>query len=297
MKIYTNNQSKLILPEIVTDVSGMIIYLNQSAKTNLKLKLGESIGSLIDINDLRKLSMFSKRIEIFETQSPEYKEAIVTILGEGINKTLKINLFKGYNKREQDLLNDKNILSVANNIELNRAKREIKLPELCEMLRSVITTSGNYINVYSHDESFYYNESYLQALILCSVAMMNETSPRKPVDLYIKKIDERLEIKVIVRVDEALEIRGAQEIKTLFPWCAIRIAFIDSICVSNNIEYSINMVERSLKIVFKVNKIKKDAFALRFDPAYTSTLQEMYSLLAPRENVAFKYDKQGEEQE
>lgn len=297
MKIYGYKQQKPISPEIVTDVNGTVIYLNQSAKSILKLKLGDSIGSILDINELRKLSMFAKKMDILKTTHDEYKDAIIAILGEGINKTIKITPIKSYDKTNQDVVNEKNILSVANNIELNKHKGEINLQSFCDDIKNTAASFGNYVNVYTQNDSFYYNQSYLQALVLCSIAMMNETSPNKPVDLYVKIINEKLEVKVIVRKEGKQEIRGAQELKEEFPWCAIRIALIDSICVTNNIEYSMNLMERSLKVVFKIKKLDKNAFSLRTEPIFTSSLQDLYTLLAPRENIALKYDIQVEAQE
>jgi len=122
--------------------------------------------------------------------------------------------------------------------------------------------------------------------------MMNETNPQKPVDLYVNKSDNSLEIKVIVRIETMSEARGAQEVEAMLPWCALRIALIDSICERDDISYSISVAERQFKIVYKIPELQAQTTALRTSPLSRLMLRELYTLLSPRENIASRYSCQ-----
>ena len=296
MKINSNYNKEFQNPEIIIDVSGNIIFYNQSAKGKFKIQIGEDISSLIDIDNIRKLSMFSNKIDVLKTLHPKYKEATVIIFGEGINKSIKLVLRKSYNKGLDDIRQEKNILSVANNIRLSKEKREISLEDLCKEIKEATVKNGYYLNTYVKNNSFYHNETHLQALILCSIAMMNETSPKKPVDLYITKNSNILEIKVIVRIETMQEAQGAQAVEAMLPWSALRIALIDTICDKNDILYSISVANRQFKAIYRIPEQKAEATALHSPLVSVFTLQDICSLLSPREDIMVKYE-QAEEQE
>lgn len=297
MKLKVEYNKEASIPEIIIDISGSIIFCNQGAIDAFKSKIGKDVSDLIDIDEIRKLSMFSDKIDVLKTFHPKYKEATASIFGQGIYKSIKLTFRKGYDKSQEDIRREKDILSVASNITLHNDKKEISINDLCSDIKEIIIKNGNYLNIFPKEASFYYKESYIQALILCSIAMMNETSPKKPVDLYVSKSNDTLEIKIIVRIETMQEARGAQAVEAMLPWCALRIALIDSICDKNNISYTASIVQRQFKITYKVPELKADSTTLHTLSTAASMLQEIYSLLAPRENIAFKYDTQGEEQE
>ena len=255
------------------------------------------MAALLDIDEIRKLSMFSDKIDVLKTYHHKYKEAIAIIFGKGTNKSIRLCFKKSYCKSNDDMKRDKNILSVANNVSLYQDKKEIQIKELCSNIKETVVKNGYFLNVYANEASFYHKESHIQALILCSIAMMNETSPKKPVDLYVSRSNDSLEIKIIVRIETEQEARGVQGVEEIVPWSTLRIALIDSICDKNNISYSISVVQRQLKVTFKVQQLKKEASSLHAYTLDASMLQEFYSLLAPREDIAIKYDIQGEGQE
>lgn len=292
MKIKNEYVSKFIIPEIIIDVSGRVIFCNQEAINALNIKVGNDVSEIVDIDEIRKLSMFSDKIDVLKAFHPVYKEATAKIFGQGINKSIKLTFRKGYEKMPSDVLQEKNILSVASNVSINNDKKLISINELCTEIKKIITDKGHYLNVFAKDASYYHNESHLQALILCSIAMMNETNPQKPVDLYVNKSDNSLEIKVIVRIETMSEARGAQEVEAMLPWCALRIALIDSICERDDISYSISVAERQFKIVYKIPELQAKTTALRTSPLSRLMLRELYTLLAPRENIASRYSCQ-----
>ena len=288
MKINGIFKNKKLNPAIITNVSGTIIYINQDAIMEFGVKIGQNVSNIVDINELQKLSMYSNRMSIISITHPKYSEAYASISGDGINKTISITFKKGYKKSSKDLIEELNILSITNRqIERSTAK-DISLNDFCQEIKKTISDTGNFINVYTQNESFYQNEHLLQALALCGIGMMQETSPNKPVDFYLKRINGQLEMKIIVRVNSVKEGRGAQEVENILPWCAIRLAVIDNLCEQNKLSYTVNLVERSLKLVIKAKQVAIDTI-LHSSPNTTSLVKDLYQLLYPRENIISKY--------
>ena len=215
MKI--NDINGLSKPEIIVDVTGKAIFVNDLAKKIFQIKIGDYVSKIVDINAIKKKSMYSDVVDVQDTLHPEYKSVTMEIFDNSLIKTIRLTFFKGYNKTIEDEKKEKDILAVINNVRLYNKKAEILMDSFALAIKESVIKSGHFINLNIKESSFYGNKSVLQALVLNSVAMLNEISPTKPVDLYISKIQNVLQIKIIVRVEKKLEARGIQEIEDLCP--------------------------------------------------------------------------------
>ena len=292
MKINNYNSNDNLNPQIVVNVSGTLMYFNEDARKVFKLKIKSDISNIIDLNTIKKFSMYSDKTEIVETLHPVYKYAIMSISGNGINKIINIIFKSLLGKNGEILKTEKNILMIANKITLNKNISYVSMEELSQKIKEISVSNGYFLNTYIKiTERVKVNQSHIQALILCAIAMMNETSSKRPVDLYIKRnFRNFIEIKIMVRVDSNIEKFIIQDIEEVFPWCAIRVAAIDEICKKSNIDYNVSLAEKSLKVVYtfaeesllstKVNGINIDRI----------TLEELYKLLCPREDINLNYE-------
>lgn len=287
MKIKDYKSNENLNPQIIVSVSGTLMYFNDDARKTFHLKIKTDISHLIDIDELKKFSMYNNKIEIFETLHPEYKYAIISITGDGINKILKISFKKSIGKTEEKLKIEKNILFVANNITINKNVSFISLEELSKDIKNIVVSKGYFLNTYVKvSEIVKVNQSQIQALILCAIAMMNETSPNRPVDLYIRRdMNNLIEAKVTVRVDTTEEKHTEYGIEEVFPWCAIRIALINKICEDNDIKYNTVLTEKSLQVIYKFKEEQIQNINVNSFDIGRLTLEEIYELLAPRENL------------
>ena len=297
MKI--NDINGLSKPEIIVDVTGKAIFVNDLAKKIFQIKIGDYVSKIVDINAIKKKSMYSDVVDVQDTLHPEYKSVTMEIFDNSLIKTIRLTFFKGYNKTIEDEKKEKDILAVINNVRLYNKKAEILMDSFALAIKESVIKSGHFINLNIKESSFYGNKSVLQALVLNSVAMLNEISPTKPVDLYISKIQNVLQIKIIVRVEKKLEARGIQEIEDLCPGISsLRITLIDNICEKNEIDYSINLIERSMKIIFKIKEIQSDGTPLGYPIPFISDWEKMAILLAPKSSYSnINYDISATEQE
>ncbi len=273
-----NNATK---PEIIVDVTGRAVYVNENAKQAFNIKTGDFISSIIDMNHIKKMSMYSDFVDVLQTHHPTYKEATVTVFDNVVSKTLRLTFNKGYDKTNADIRKENDILSVINNIKLYSSKCEISLKNFAQGIKENASESHIFLNLFYDDDSFYYNKSVLQSLALCSIGMLNEINSSRPIDFYLKKRGDDLEMKIIVRVTENSEARGIQEIEEICPWIGLRLTLIDNICEKNEILYTANIIEKSLKITFKVTKLKNKKAELSSN-LFEAQWDELPNLLSPR---------------
>lgn len=287
MKINNNNPNTILKPYILVKVNGEVIYLNNDAEKVFKIKIGTEVSRLININEIKKFSMYTDKVKIFETFHPVYKFAIVSVSGSGISKTLKISFETNIGENEIKLKKEKDVLFVANNVLLNKKVSNISLVDEVAHIKNLVESKGHFLNTYVKiTEPVKLNLSKIQALIMCAVAMMNETSPKRPVDLYIKRdMDNFIEIKIIVRVDTTIERYTEIGIEEEFPWCAIRIALINLICEENRINYNMSLVDKSLKVIYKIREEQVLNTTMGSIGTVGLSLEELYSLLSPREDL------------
>lgn len=281
-----------VVPTIVTDVTGRIILLNKTAKKELKLfKIGDNIGKYLDINAFTKLSMKSNVIDALEVNINDYEMAILRVSGEGLSKTVGITLHK-IDECFDEILDSKVILSSLNGIELDNRIEKLELKkfglDLINELRSCNESTYPHVNLYIDDCEFTAKALQLQALILCSIAMMHETSPKRPVDLYIKRRGEELEVKIIVRVDDNIKLTNVQAIEKIYPWTTIRFALIDDICEKSNIPYSATVLDKALKLRFMVREESREKMSLMSPQLFAGIFQHLISCLKPRERIVIK---------
>ena len=287
-------------PVVVTDVSGRIMLASAEAKRELKfLKSGENINKIIDANVLTKLSMKSKVLEIVPIDCPCYDVAILKVEGQGLSKTVKVSFHKSSEGLDATSEEDRDIITSVNDIDFDKRIESVNLKKLAnEAIEELKNTSASYpfVNLYVDDIDMSLKSLQLQALIICSLSMMHETSPKRPVDLYLRKKNGKLEVKVIVRVDDYIRLYGAQAIEKTYPWTAIRFALIDDICERDKIQYKATVTEKALKIVFHIQEKEAAQTELYSQEFYFELLQEISCRLKPRQSILLKHTKEAIEE-
>lgn len=291
MKINSYNLNDNLNPQIVVNVSGTLMYFNEDARKVFRLKIKSDISDIINIDIIKKFSMYSNKTEIVETYHPYYRYAVMSISGDGINKIVLLTFKLSIGKTEEILKVEKNILMIANKITLNKKVISTSLDVLSNEIKQLIAAKGHFLNTYVKIlEPVNVNVSHLQALILCGISMMNETSPKRPVDLYIRRnLRNHIEIKIIVRVDSNEERYTAQGVEEVFPWTSIRIAAIDEICQNNDIDYNVTLTERSLKVVYTIKEGAILSTKVNSFDDNVITIEDLYEFLSPRDNINLSY--------
>lgn len=296
MKIIKKNKINNESPRIITDLNGNIISVNESAKNELLINRKEDIAKLINIDMIKKISMFSDTITVTKTTSEKFKEAILRANGTGVSKTVQITFSQGYDKEEQDIQQEENMLSLVKTID--DTVIEINCIEASKNIIDEIEKSSKgkppFINNYSKNETFFCNPSIVQMLSACSIGIANEISPTRPVSFSIKKILHLLQIEVKIAVDTIKRATNIQEIENIYPFTTLKFAIIDEICEQEEISYEAYITGRTLSIRFRLEE-RKPQMEVHSTTFVASLLGAIVSAFASRPNIRSKYGMPEEE--
>ena len=294
MKIINKKEDKKEYPEIILTPNGEVISLNNAAKNELKLGKNLNVARVVDVDLIRKASMFSESVDIVPLKSKKYKEGILRSSGTGLNKTVKLSFRIGYDKLDEELVKEKEMLTLTSSIKANRLIAEINCLEASKEILTALKETENcsdiFVNNYSKNDTFICDKSVLEALSISAIALVNEISPTRPVNFSVKRLLHLLQIEVSVRVDTLKKAQCVQDIESIYPFTAIRFAMIDSICEQESISYEAQIYNKSIILRFRLTE-QKASTELRAAPFYTSLLPFLAHILAPRKNIRQKYEE------
>lgn len=292
MKIIKEKYNENESPSITVNTNGEIVKINESAKKEFKLEKKSNISKLVDLDYIKKMSMFSKKVDIFPIKSKKYKEGILRSSGSGLYKTITISFEIGYDKTEQEANKEQEMLTTLTALDSNVICKEFNCLDesksILDALKQEKSTEHIFVNNYSRNETFTCNLTAVQAIALCAIALANEVSPKRPVDFSIKRILHLMQIEVKVRVDTLKTASCVQDIESIYPFTALRFALLDSVCENDKISQSVQIVGRELILRFMFTE-NKGSTALHSAPFYTSILPSITAAFAPRASIAEKY--------
>jgi hypothetical protein len=142
MKINNVNLGDEISPEILVNVNGEIMYFNEKARIEFKLKIKKSISYLIDLDEIKKFSMFTSKADIISTFHDKYKYALIFSSGDALNKIIKIVFKENIGKSDELLKSERNILSTVNCVSLNKRISRISLDNVSQKIKKIIEMAG-----------------------------------------------------------------------------------------------------------------------------------------------------------
>jgi hypothetical protein len=289
MKIIKKNNSNEP-PKVVTDLNGNIISANESAKNELSIRRKEDIAKLINIDLIKKLSMFSDTINVTKTTNNKFKEAILRASGTGLSKTIQITFSLGYDKEEKDIQQEESMISIVKTIddtvtEINCIEAS---KEIIKEIEENSTGKPPFINNYSKNETFVCNPYVVQILAVSSLGIANEISPTRPINFSIKKLLNWLQIETKIAVDTVKTARTIQDIESIYPFTALKFAIIDEICEQERISYEAYITGRTLSIRFRLEE-KKSKMEVHATNLIPSLLSAIVSAFSPRPNIRSKY--------
>lgn len=292
MKIIKEKYNENESPSITVNANGEIVKINESAKKEFKLEKKSNVSKLVDLDYIKKMSMFSKKVDVFPIKSQKYKEGILRSSGSGLHKTITISFEIGYDKTEQEANKEQKMLTTLTALDSNVICKEFNCLDesknILDALKQEKSTEHIFVNNYSRNETFTCNLTSVQAVALCAIALANEVSPKRPVDFSIKRILHLMQIEVKVRVDTLKTARCVQDIESIYPFTALRFALLDSVCENDKISQSMQIVGRELILRFMFTE-NKGSTVLHSAPFYTSILPSITAAFAPRAGIAEKY--------
>ena len=251
-------------PKIKFNSSGKILHINAVARRSFStLDLGQSIFEIIDAGTLRKLSMYSKRMELVKISSAEYPTVAVKIDGKSRTKSIEATFIPfDTPDNSQDsvicLYSKKSLPSSNTCIDICEVAR-YTLDEL--LLRKELLDLRISLEAL---EPFFVKLGAPQAelLILTTVIALAEISPNSTIELKI----ENSELEIGVDHHRISSLSSLIELLTLYPQLASKILLLDALCEDEFITARVRALNGKLKIVYNIPTGSKNELIVKTSP-------------------------------
>lgn len=270
MKLLNSKHKNSKIPTVVANTSGELIYMNDKAFSALpSVKIGDEVSKIIDMDYVKKISMYDDKIDVVKTKIGPYGKAVIKVEGKGIFKSIEIFLEDDENSSP---FRDKNVLFTFAEAINDNSNENIRVLDFITTLADRINYKKGYsykkLNVVNvTNEEFYTNRSKLELLLISSTFILNEINYVDPIDVYVKKENKFLSISLSVKSDEFGDHdfdRAEERACALFPQILTKASFVDSICEECGIERGMSYKDRHLIINLKIKEApKKGEYSLR----------------------------------
>ena len=266
-------------PTIITNVNGTILGLkNVSVLSLCFLKQGDSVFSVLEPNDFRKASMYSRRISVVNTKIAEYPHAIVRSRGDEFSKSIEITLLKDSTLTDEQAKNIDIGYGVytrksgsGTTCELVKAIEKI----ICEIKNEKRLFVGNDISLITNEECFVNVDSISVGILLTTTI------------LSIGELDSANELKITVTPDGLVEFTAKTRRKTsaitmeglieIYPHLMPKLTLIKSICEDEAIKIKVLKTESLLTLSYEIPVGKKGELVLKSGALDSERLKSIIS--------------------
>lgn len=261
-------------PAFIVNSSGKLTYMNEKAfDTFPSIKVGDDISNIVDIDYIKKLSMYTNKMDVIKTKVNTYGRAAVRVTGGGIYKAVHIYL-ENSNDSEEDFADDKKMFFAFNDAIKRTDRTEINVLEfLYSIVENINCRKGYSYKKFAisanADDVVFAERPRLEALIISSVFILNEVNYIDVISMSAKKIGTTLEFSLSVKSDAFGKdsIADAEEIMiSEFPETMSRIELVNAICDESKVDYSVSYSGTEMIMTFKIKENRKLSYKLYTSP-------------------------------
>ncbi len=275
MKFFKNEDE--LLPTIITDLSGKILYLNEIAKKDLyPTAVGDSVLKFIRQDVVKKISMYGK-MDIVIPENCGYERAIVKAAGEGITKTIEVTLFHA---ESDSIKNDERLYAGYGEIINTKHQKAVDLNELAEQIVSCMKDDLRFsykdfeIVKAGNSPIIYANLTHLFTIAVGVIAVFNEIDYKAKVKIGIEKQSDDYILSLSLCKITLENINSLHHLSILYPNVASRLEYLANLCKDSNIKYSFSSKSDCIVAEFAVTNMLNEAGKLA-QPLFTATEQDI----------------------
>ncbi len=242
-------------PTIIINVNGRVLELKNIPQEAFSLlRIGEDVFELIDANALRKLSMYSSKIELIKTKLEKYPYALARVRGKGNGKHIKIVLL------DEMAIKSNQIESVEGALAMYASQMKAK-SNICSNALKVIEDIftkireerkmlvGASLELNASKEVFLkIDEPSLCLLLSLTISSLAEIGNN---NLEIS-VDENGIIKLSATTKETLYVNDIDGILKKYPHLIAKVVLIEDICENEAIEIKTMATIHNAIIEYKI---------------------------------------------
>lgn len=264
-------------PIIITDVNGRILKLNSSAVNEIRgIELGTDVFDIIDADAIRKLSMYSDKIDLVETKLEKFKLAFIKVRGKGVSKTVEISLGDFESSVADKLEETRRIVGLYSESSFSKATTCVDalriLSCICDKISERKELTSNRI-ILRKGEGFFakLGNNKAELLFISTIFLLMELSFTS--DIFIE-LSENGEIEFKITTKDLYIVRSIDELSLIYPQIKPKLVLIESICEDENIELDVSKFSKELILTYKLPIGNKGEMFVKIT---TDTLDERIS--------------------
>ncbi len=277
-------------PMLISDLNGNIIFANSKALAYLyPLKVGDSVSKYVDLDYIKKISLFDKRMDVLVPKNCKFKKVVVKTIGVGLTKTIELSFMHYEGEGSTDIMDDKRLFATYAEVIGGEVVGSVKLENFVHMMVDCMKADLRFayrrfeIEEAEDSSDLYTNFYHLCALAVGTTIMLNEIECRNPIEISVNEMMGEHILKISVRKNTFSEAEGLHEFTELFPHVAMRLMYIASLCDNDGIRYKFsvrpNRITTSFVISNMINSTGKFSYSsFGADPkAYVAYFINMFS--------------------
>ena len=262
MKMIDKARGKKEPPNIISDLNGNIIYVNNEASSKLyPVKTGDSVSKYVSLDYIKKLSMLDNRIDVVSPDNCKFKKMVIRTVGKGVTKTIELTFFHTDTVDTTEIMDDKKLFATFSEIMGTDIKEKVRLDEfiyrIVDCMHANLRFAYRKFNVIESGEIpiLYTNFSHLSAIAIGTIIALNEIEYKNPIEISIIHFLGQYQLKILVPKNTFFSTGGLCEVCELYPRIAMRLMYIASLCENDGIKFDIEVKPNCVFATFVINNM------------------------------------------
>ena len=258
-------------PTIVADVDGNVIFANSKATNMLyPVKTGDSISKFVDIDYIKKISLFEKRIDVLVPENCELERVVVKTVGTGITKTIELMFL--HVDSDNDIIDDKRLFATYAEVIGANVTGVVMLERFLERIIGCMHADFRFayrrLNAMAGggENRLYTNFSHLCSLTVCAIIALNEIEYRNPIEISVYEMLGEYVLEMSVKKATFLDAQGLYDLSLHFPRATMRMVYVSSICEEDGIKYDFSVSPNKITYTFVISNMVNETGKFAYSP-------------------------------
>lgn len=293
------NSSKKTPPSLVANMDGDIIFIDKSLISSLE---GPRIGDNINDYLLENYTIRQDSIEVIKTKNLPYNTAILQVVGQGLLRTIQMQLWNMGEVDQENELCDKRLLESYHLITSNTVCTSMDINSFVDSvignMKADIRYSYRKFEISKSEESVKINGNFLRlsAIVVGIISILNEIEYKNPIKIRVEQVLGECVLKFSVPSNTFVHAQGVLALAELSPRVAMRLAYVTALCDSDEFNYDVNIMPNEIYVSLVLRRTESQTGRI-FASVFDTTEKNMVSYAMDLFNYNLFSDIEGEEQE
>ncbi len=238
-------------PCLIADLNGRIIFIDNSLISAVSCPhIGDNISEYL----LENYTLRDGYVEIIKTKNLPYNTALVQIVGQGLLRTIQVQLWNVGKTCAENEQCDKKLFesyprivssNVCGSVDLNSY-----IVSVVDNIKSDIRYAYRKVEIRKSGKTaeFQGNLVVLTTAITGIISILNEIEYRNPIEITVKNILDKHILDFSVNLNTFSRSRGVFSLAEQKPNVAMRLAYVTALCDKGNIDLDVNVMPSSICI-------------------------------------------------